>query len=472
MLDQTKAGTLIELAMAEIRRLAAAAPGVRLPSIRRLAERQRVSKSTIVEAYDRLAAEGAVEARPGSGFFATTRVRPFAPSENTPKLDRAIDPLWIYRQALTPRAGVLHPGCGWLPDSWLPDDIIRRGLRAVARDEGANLSAYSLPQGFWPLREHLARRLVERDLAVDPASILLTDSGSRAIDLVCRFLLQPGDTVLVDDPCYFNFQAMLQAQRARIIGVPYTPHGPDLDHFASLCAEHRPRLYLTTAVLHNPTGATVSVGTAHRLLKLAEQHDLILVEDAIFTDFEARPSPGLAALDGFERVIHLGSFSKTLTAALRCGYVVARADWIEGLTDLALATGIGCSDIAAQTTFRLLTDGSYRRHLEALRPRLAKAMAATSDRLQSLGLTLWTEPEAGMFLWAELPEGLDSATIAMRALERDVVLAPGNIFSVSQNASRFLRFNVAQSGDKRLFDVLGNILGSEAFQPASADFAR
>jgi DNA-binding transcriptional MocR family regulator len=86
-------------------------------------------------------------------------------------------------------------------------------------------------------------------------------------------------------------------------------------------------------------------------------------------------------------------------------------------------------------------------------------MAGAAGRLQQLGLTLWTEPEAGMFLWAELPKGLDSATFAMCALEQDVVLAPGNIFSISPTAGRFLRFNVAQSGDKRLFDVLGEILG-------------
>ncbi|WP_448955764.1 aminotransferase-like domain-containing protein [Labrys neptuniae] len=458
MLDQVVGSTLIETAMTEIRRLIAAAPGARLPSIRRLAQQQAVSKSTVVEAYDRLVAQGVVESRPGSGFYAAGRIRPFALAEAGPRLDRAIDPLWIYRQSLTQQKGALHPGCGWLPDAWLPEDMVRRGLRAVARAEGNNVSAYSVPQGLRPLREHLARRFSERGLEVEPAAILLTDSGSRAIDLVCRFLIQPGDTVLVDDPCYFNFQSLLQAQRARIIGVPYTRQGPDLDRFASLCAEHRPKLYLTNAVLHNPTGATVNVGIAHRLLKLAEQHDFILVEDNIFADFEARSSPGLAALDGFERVVHLGSFSKTLTAALRCGYIVARADWIEGLTDLALATGIGCSDIAAQTTLSLLTDGSYRRHLDSLRPRLAKAMAVAADRLRACGLTLWLEPQAGMFLWAELPEGLDSAVIARKALERDVVMAPGNVFSVSRSAARFMRFNVAQSADKRIFDVLAEVM--------------
>jgi DNA-binding transcriptional MocR family regulator len=459
MLDTARGSTLIETAMVEIGRLIAAAPGARLPSIRRLADLHNVSKSTIVEAYDRLVAEGAVVARPGSGFFAATRTRPFALAEAGPRLDRAIDPLWITRQSLAQTNPALQPGCGWLPDDWLPDDMVRRVLRGLARDESANLTRYSLPQGNWPLREHLARRFQERGIDTTPQAILLADSGSRAIDLVCRFLLRPGDAVLVDDPCYFNFQSMLLAQRAKVIGVPYTPAGPDLDRFAALCTEHRPRLYLTNAVLHNPTGATVSVGIAHRLLKLAAAHDLIVVEDNIFADFEARPSPGLAALDGLERVIHLGSFSKTLTAALRCGYIVARPDWIEGLTDLALATSFGANDLSAQMTLGLLTDGTYRRHLDALRPRLAKAMAQTATQLQRLGFTLWTEPEAGMFLWAQAPEGVDTSTLAIRALEQGVVLAPGNVFSVSRQANRFMRFNVAQCSDKRVFETVERVMG-------------
>jgi DNA-binding transcriptional MocR family regulator len=467
MLDGTKAPTRIEATIAVIRQKIVAAPGARLPSIRRLAEQQGVSKSTIVEAYDRLVAEGEVEARPGTGFFAAARTRPFNLTEAGPQFDRAIDPLWIMRQSLATRDGALQPGCGWLPDEWLPGDMLRRVFRGVMREKKTNLTAYGTALGYLPLRDQLARRLNERDIAASPNSILLTDSATRSIDIVCRFLLQPGDTVLIDDPGYFNFQSMMQAQRVNIVGVPYTQNGPDLERFAAACLEHRPKLYLTTAVLHNPTGANVSVGTAHRLLKLAEAHDLIIVEDCIYADLEARPSPGLAALDRFERVILVGSFSKTLTGAIRCGFIAAKGDWMEGLTDLALATSFGAGDLAAQITHSLIIDGSYRRHLDALRPRLAKAMATTVGHLDRLGFTLWTRPESGMFLWAELPEGLDSSDIAMRALERGLVLAPGNVFSVSQTAGRYLRFNVAQCGDKRVFDVLAETMRASLRSPRS-----
>src|SRR3546814_5899056 len=110
---------------------------------------------------------------------------------------------------------------------------------------------------------------------------MLTESGTQAIDLLCRFLLEPGDTVLVDDPCYFNFQALLRAHRIRMVSVPYTPVGPDIDALASILAERRPRLYITNSAVHNPTGATLSPVTAHRVLKLADQHGLIIIEDDI-----------------------------------------------------------------------------------------------------------------------------------------------------------------------------------------------
>lgn len=458
--------TLVEAVMAEIRRrieTRGLAPGARVPSLRRLAGNLAVSKSTVVEAYDRLAAEGTITARPGSGFYVTRRTRPFSLAPGPRRTDREIDPLWIMRQSLD-QAGLSRPGCGWLPAEWLPDAALRRAMRALARDASADLAEYDAPLGFAPLRRHLADRLDARGIEAGPDRILLTDSGTQAIDLVCRFLLQPGDTVLLDDPCYFNFQAILRAHRAQVVGVPYTPAGPDLEAFARAATEHRPRLYVTNATLHNPTGTSLPAASVHRLLKLAEAHDMVIVEDDIFADFETEPAPRLAAFDGLDRVIQVGSFSKTLSAAVRCGFVAARPDWIDGIADLKLATAFGNAAMAAQLVHRLLVDGSYRRHLDGLRGKLARAMGVTARRLETAGLTLWTEPRAGMFLWARLPDGLDSAAVARRALAHGVVLAPGNVFSPAGTAAGYLRFNAAQCAAPRVFEVL-----SRAMDQAAAD---
>ena len=455
--------TLVEQLVQEMRgRIAARTltPGTRLPSIRAQAAARGVSKTTVVEAYDRLTAVGIIESRRGSGFYVARHPPPLSLADAGLRLDREVDPLWVSRQSLETPDNALKPGCGWLPPSWMPEDSLRRALRGLARAEIGALTDYGSPLGLAPLREHLARRLAGFGVAAAPGQILLTDSATQAVDLLCRFLLEPGDTVLVDDPCYFNFRALLRAHRVQVVSVPYAQTGPDLAAFADVLAAHQPRLYITNAAVHNPTGALLSPLTAHRLLKLAEQHDLTIIEDDIFADFEAEPSPRLASFDGLERVVQIGSFSKTLSASLRCGYIAARADWIEGLTDLKIATSFAGGRLSAELLLAVLQDGTYRKHIQGLRTKLAGAMSHANAQLRAVGLTPWMEPHAGMFLWCELPEGLDAAALARQALTENIVLAPGNVFSPAQTAGSFLRFNVSQCADPRIFEVLRRSLGA------------
>lgn len=429
-------------------------PGARLPSVRSFAKTMQVSVSTVVEAYERLAAEGTIRSRPGSGFYVCGPLPPLSLSDTGAKSDRNVDPLWISRQSLEVGDEVLKPGCGWLPPSWLPQAALRRALRTLARGDMGALANYGTPLGLPPLRQLLARRLGDHGIAVPPDQILLTESGTQAIDLLCRFLLEPGDTVLVDDPCYFNFHALLRAHRANVVSVPFTPTGPDIELFGQALERHKPRLYITNSAIHNPSGAVLSPVTAHRLLKLADASGLIVIEDDIFADLEDVPAPRLAAYDGLDRVIHIGSFSKTLSASVRCGFIAARRDWIDGLVDLKVASSFSCGQLSAELVYLSLKDGSYRKHVETLRVRLAKAMVEVSARLEAIGIVPWLKPQAGMFLWCRLPEGLDAADVARACLAEGIVLAPGNVFSLSDTAGRFMRFNVAQSTDARIFEVL------------------
>lgn len=456
-----KGTTLVEQAMRKIRlqidnqRLM---PGARVPSIRKFAETMRVSKSTIVEAYDRLVAEGVIQARKGSGFYVAGHVPPLTLSKIGPKLDRVVDPLWVSRQSLEADDFVLKPGCGWLPADWMPQDAIRRALRSLSRADQSALTDYGSPLGFEPLRELLIRRMARHGIEAALDQVVLTESGTQAIDLLCRFFIEPGDTVLVDDPCYFNFHALLKAHRVNVISVPYTPVGPDLELFEKTLREQQPRLYITNSAIHNPTGAVLIPGVAHRVLMLAEQSDLIIIEDDIFADLETTPAPRLAAFDGLNRVIHIGSFSKTLSAAVRCGFIAARQDWLEGLTDLKIATSFGGGPFSAQLAWHVLKDGSYPKHIDALCDRLSRARGNTAARLEHIGIKPSIEPQSGMYLWCTLPDNLDAADVARKALAKGVVLAPGNVFSLTGSAGQFLRFNVAQSTSPKIFEVLEHII--------------
>lgn len=455
--DRMVKTTLVAQVMAAIHKQITSrqtAPGVKLPSIRSLSQRMQISKSTVVDAYERLVAEGTILSRPGSGFYVAGHLPPFSLTDTGPSLDQAVDPLWMTRQSLDAKSNLLKPGCGWLPASWMPETDIRRALRLLARDKQSNLTDYSTPRGLPALRQLISRRLADHGIEANPQQIMLTESGTQAIDLLCRFLIEPGDTVLLDDPCYFNFHSLLRAHRVKVVSVPYTPNGPDTQLFEQALIEHNPRLYITNSALHNPTGATLSPVTAHRVLKLAEQHDLLIIEDDIFADFEQEPAPRLAAFDGLDRVIHIGSFSKTLSAAVRCGFIATRHEWIEELVDLKLATSFGGGSFSAELVLALLKDGAYRRHIGGLRSRLADARGKVGAKLKAIDLIPWIEPNAGMFLWCQLPKAIDAADVARSAIANGVVLAPGNAFSLTQAASGFLRFNVAQTMDPSIIPIL------------------
>ena len=438
--------------------------GDRLPSIRGFAATMGVSPSTVVDAYDRLAAEGLVRARRGSGFYvARTGMPPLALTEAGSGRDRAVDPFWVSRQSLDADPAALKPGCGWLPADWMPHAALRRAVRTLARAEDAVLADYGSTRGSLILRRLLLARFAEEGIEAAPEQLLLTGSGTQAIDLICRLLLRPGETVLVDDPCYFNFRALLRAHQVRIVGVPHTPTGPDIPAFEAVLTAERPRLYLTNSALHNPTGASLAPQTAHRVLSAAAAHELTIIEDDIFADFEPEPSPRLAVLDGLARVIRVGSFSKTLSASIRCGYIAARADWIESLLDLQIATSFGGpSPVGTELISSVLAGGGYRKHMDGLRQRLVRARREAARRLEPLGIRPWLMPRGGFYLWCRLPDGQDAAALARSALSESVVLAPGDVFSVSQTASAFLRFNVAQADDPRIFAVLRRAMAAAA----------
>ena len=433
----------------------ALAPGARLPSVRAFAASLSVSKSTVVEAYERLVAEGEVTARRGAGFFVAGPRRPLVLTQTSEPREPIAEWLRSHRAALAADPDLVQPGSGWLPESWMPEAGIQRALRDLARDRAFRKTHYDTAAGYEPLRRQLAVRLGERGVVASPEQIVLTDSTTQAIDLALRFLVQPGDVVAVDDPSYFRLLPLLKAHRVEVVAAPLTPEGPDVEALGALFAARSPRLYLTVAAFHNPTGLSLSPAVAHRVLKLVERHQVVVIEDEIFADFESGP-PGarLASFDGLERVIQVGSFSKTVSAALRCGYLALRPDWVDPVVDLKLATALSSSHFAAAFLHRMLTEAGYRRHLSALRARLAEAMGRTVTRLRAAGLTPWIEPRGGVFLWARLPDGLDATAIARIALAEGVGLAPGPVFSAAPDAHAYLRFNAAASLSPRGFDAL------------------
>jgi DNA-binding transcriptional MocR family regulator len=441
-------------------------PGARLPSIRAFAASHGVSVFTVVEAYDRLVAQGWLMTKAHAGFFVKRRSGEAAAGE-LPVTDLRFDARWYLQHIFENRKLALKSGCGWLPHDWLFEDGVRRSLRQLAGDD-IDLGGYGLPYGHLPLRQLIGETLAEHQIAAGPEQVLLTQGSSQALDLVARRLLKPGDTVLVDNPGYPNLMFMLRFLGVELVGVPRIPGGYDLAALEQLIVAHKPRAFFTQPRLQSPTNSVTPLAQLYRVLQLAEAHGVALVENDIYADLDPEPRPSLASLDQLRRVVYVGSYSKTVSPNIRTGFVVASAELAEELAQLKMVSGLTSSDITERLAYGALTEGRWRKHLKALRDRLAHAHGAVGQRLVQLGFEIFNEPKAGLHLWARHPDLTDSAELSQRAAGAGIMLGPGHLFLVEPHTTGWLRFNVAFSDDARLYEFLAQQVSVQGAGAAAA----
>lgn len=431
-----------------------AAPGERMRSIREGAREEQVSKNTMVEAYDRLVALGYLEARRGSGYF-VSRARAPTIAERPAHVVEAVDVVSLLREQLEQHYEV-RIGDGRLPPSWMgASELGRRISGTRARAGGEIAHEYGSPWGYAPLRERIALLLAERAIHASPSQVLLTQGANHALDLLVRHLLVPGDTVLVDSPGYYPLFGKLKLARVEMIGVRRLGDGPDLDDLAAKAAAHRPKAFFTQSLAHNPTGGSITLPGAHRLLQLAARNNFTVVEDDPFADLLPASSPRLAALDQLERVIYVGSFSKTLSASLRVGYIAAAAPVAAALRDLKMVTIVSTSDYVERIVYGLIADGHYLRHLRRLKARLQTVGQEAFASLGELGLALPNAPVGGYYVWVGLPPGVDEFDLTRAAAEQGIFIAPGSVFLAEKNVpAQAMRVNVAYATDPRFLEFM------------------
>jgi DNA-binding transcriptional MocR family regulator len=419
-------------------------PGTRLPSIRSCAVESRVSRSTVVEAYDRLIAAGLVESRRGSGFYVRMRqaakhARRAAPTHAPP--GTVLDVSWLLRAQRRQSPGSEQPGAGLLPESWLDHEMVAAAVRGVGRSRGSWLLKYGPIEGYLPLREALATRLSHNGIEVASDQIVTTAGATSAIDIVARRFLAPGDVVFVEDPAWFVMFARFAAFGARIVGVPRGLDGPDLTALESLLAREKPKLFIMSSVLHNPTGTSVSAANANRLLQLAAQHGFMILEDDIYGDLHGRHGVRLASLDDGRRVIYVGGFSKSLAANLRVGFVAAHPALARELRDVKALTGLASSELGERVVARIIVERGYERMLERVRARLDECRSRTAEAITRMGAKIAGPPTGGMYLWADF--GRDTNELAAAGSREGVLLAPGSLFSPTQLPSTWMRVAAA-----------------------------
>ncbi|QHD06191.1 aminotransferase-like domain-containing protein [Pseudomonas sp. R76] len=437
-------------AVAQWIRNSGASPGTRLPSIRQLALDNLLSQSSVLEAFERMVAQGLLEAKQGAGFVVAQ-----------PPV--SLESQWYEGAELGWGAyvegplGELKLGCGWLPDAWRESDDICYAIREISRTDTVALFNYSTPLGLPVLREQLLKRLTQMKVVTHLDCILTTHGASHAQDLLIRTLLKAGDTVVVETPGYANLYRQLERHGVKLLEVPRVVGGPDIPVLETLLQSHRPKCLFINCLYHNPTGTSLCRGVAERLLQLAHSEDFLIVEEDVYGDLQHASCTRLSALPHEGRVIYISSFSKTLSSALRVGYLSASAALVTQMATLKTLTGIGTSRFAEAVVATLLANGTYRKWVQRLRKRLNTQMAATLQVLEDEEWEVFAVPAGGMFVWARPGVG-DRSRLQACARRLCVLLSPGALFSPKGEHSDWLRINVAYAADQRalaLFRAMG-----------------
>ena len=429
------------------------APGARLPSVREGARRHGVSPGTIVGAYDLLQARGLVQARPQRGYFVRDARHEGCASPRVaamPPLPVPLDATALIRSMFQAQGGRPAPGMGTLPEAWLDAGLLQRALRRVCATPESWLR-YGDPAGDVGLRNALSRRLADLGVPAPPSQIVTTVGATHALDLICRTLLQPGDAVLVDEPGWAVEFARLTRMGMRLLPVPRTEAGPDLAVMAALLHDHAPRLYMTVSVLHNPTGASLSPASAHQVLRLAEAHDLTIVEDDSYAWLAPPHATRLAQLDALKRTVYVSGFSKILTPQWRVGFVAAAPALAERLIDTKLLATLSTPGPLEQALAICLEQGNLRRHAERVTARLDAARARTARLVREAGYRFVTPP-AGLFGWVDV--GADTEALAQGLLDEGWLIAPGALFHASRRRTSLMRVNFATAQDARFWAAL------------------
>jgi 2-aminoadipate transaminase len=372
--------------------------------------------------------------------------------------------------ALTERPDVISLAGGWPDTSTFPPDSYAALMSTVARESCARALQYGPTEGLALVKQCIAEVMDAEDIEIDTDQLLVTTGGQQVIDLVCKTLLDPGDVVVSEAPTYPGAVPAFCAYEAEVIQVTMDRDGMRTDELAATLDEleragRRPKFIYTVPTFHNPAGVTMSLERRRQLVRIAAERELLVLEDNPYglLRYEGSPLPTLRSLDGGAYVIYASTFSKILSPGVRLGWAAAPGPVLEKMNIGKQAADLCSSSISQYFVSAYFDSGPwedyvrslveiYRRRRDVMLDALAEEFPREAD---------WTHPEGGLFIWATLPDYIDTTDLLARALDEHVAFVPGRAAFLDGRGGSSMRLNFSgvaedqiREGIRRLGEVV------------------
>jgi 2-aminoadipate transaminase len=361
--------------------------------------------------------------------------------------------------ALTDRPEVISLA-GGLPDtSTFPPETYAALMASVAEQACAKALQYGPTEGFASVTRCIAEVMAAEGMAIDEEEILVTTGGQQVIDLVCKTLIDPGDVIVAEAPTYPGAVPTFCSYEADVVQIPLDADGMRIDELEETLDRleregRRPKFIYTVPNFQNPAGVTMSLPRRQRLVRIAHERELLVLEDNPYglLRYEGEPLPPLYKLDGGEFVIYLGTFSKILSPGIRLGWAAAPRPVLQKMNLGKQAADLCSSSMTQLFVSAYFEQGDWRAYVASLseiyrarRDAMLAALAAHFPREAA-----WTQPQGGLFIWATLPDYIDTTDLLARALRENVAFVPGRAAYLDGRGGSSMRLNFSGVDETRI----------------------
>jgi 2-aminoadipate transaminase len=372
--------------------------------------------------------------------------------------------------AVTARPEVISLA-GGLPDtSTFPPQSFAAQMTRIAQESAAEALQYGPTEGFDATVDCILQVMGAEGMLPDPEDVIVTTGGQQAIDLICKTLVDPGDVVVCEAPTYPGAVPVFCSYEADVVQVECDDDGMRIEDLEAVLARldadgRRPKFVYSVPTFQNPAGVTMSLPRRRRLVELARSREMLVVEDNPYglLRFGGEALPPLYQLDGGDFVLYVGTFSKILSPGIRLGWAVAPPPVMEKIVLGKQAADLCTSTLTQYFVHEYFAEGRWREYVESLNGiyrRRRDAMVAALAEFFPGGAT-WTEPDGGLFIWATLPEFIDTGDLLARALRDDVAFVPGGAAYVDERGRSSMRLNFSgvdegeiREGVRRIGEVI------------------